>query len=263
MDVIDLHCHLLPGIDDGPASIEESLALARSAAAAGTRKIVATPHVSWRYPNDAATIGRLARQLQERLREERIDLDVAPGAEVAMTRVQELTQEELAQLTLGGGEWLLIEPPFAAVAPAFGAIVLELMQRGHRVVVAHPERCQALRRDPEMLSELVRAGALSSITAGSLTGRFGAQVRKFALQLLDADLVHNVASDAHDTVNRTPALASDMRRAGLGDLLPWLTSEVPSAILEGTQIPPRPPSRAQARGRAPRARLLGRLLRGN
>jgi protein-tyrosine phosphatase len=238
--VIDLHCHVLHGIDDGPASIDESLALARAAAAGGTRTLIATPHVSARYPNDAVTIARLVEQLNARLAAEAIALEVRAGAEIALTSALEMDPERLAELALGGGSWLLIEPPYTPAATGVDSLVLDVVRRGHRVVLAHPERCPAFHRDRAVLESLVRAGVLTSITAGSLVGRFGAQVRRFALALLRDGLVHNVASDAHDRRERPPGIAAELDRAGLQPLAAWLTCGVPAAILGGGEIPPAP-----------------------
>ncbi len=238
--MIDLHCHILPGIDDGPETIEGSLSLARAASAAGTRTLVATPHVSVRYPNDAAMIARLVEELNERLAAERIAIEVRPGAEIALTSALDMAPEQLAQLGLGGGSWLLIEPPYTPAAVGVDSILLDILGRGHRVVLAHPERCPAFHRDRAVLESVVRAGILTSITAGSLVGRFGGQVRRFALGLVRDGLVHNVASDAHDHSNRAPGMAAELRRAGLQPLAAWLTSEVPAAILAGGEIPPPP-----------------------
>jgi protein-tyrosine phosphatase len=244
--VIDLHCHVLPGIDDGPASIEGSLALARIAAAAGTRVLVATPHVNARYRNDAETIARLVAELNARLTAEGVrcedgaPLEVRTGAEVALTAIAELDPAQLERLTLGGGPWLLVEPPFAAVAPNLDGILLELQGESRRIVLAHPERCPAFRREPRMLARLVRAGMLTSITAGSLGGRFGEEARDFALALAREGLLHNVASDGHDDVQRRPEIGVELERAGLARLTQWLTEEVPGAILQGTEIPQRP-----------------------
>lgn len=246
--MIDLHCHVLPGIDDGPRTIEGSVALARAAAAAGTRTIVATPHVSVRYPNDAATIAQLVDELNERLAAEGVAVEVCAGAEIAEGKVAEIEPEQLGSLRLGHGGWLLIEPPFRPTAPALVALVDDLQGQGHGVVLAHPERCPAFHRDPAMLESLVRAGALTSVTAGSLAGRFGGDVRSFALDLADAEMLHNVASDAHDLDRRPPGIAAQLEHAGLGDLAGWLTQEVPGAILAGAQIPRRPP-RLPAGGR--------------
>jgi protein-tyrosine phosphatase len=238
--MIDLHCHVLPGIDDGPATIEESIALVRVAAAAGTRTIVATPHVSWRYQNRAETIVRLTDDLNQRLRAEGVPVEVRPGAEIAMSRAGDIDREELPRLRLGDGPWMLLEPPFSPLVTGLDAIVLSLQSDGYQILIAHPERCPAFHSDPRALRSLVQAGALTSITAGSLVGRFGGQVRRFALSLVADELVHNVASDAHDEVRRRPGAAMELERAGLGSLTDWLTREVPEAILDGEPIPPRP-----------------------
>ena len=145
---------------------------------------MATPHVSWRYPNDAETIARLVAEVNARLEPEGVALEVRPGAEIAMTRlIDDRARQSSRRYGLGGGSWLLVEPPFAPVATGLDSIVHDLLRRGHRVLLAHPERCHALRRDPRMLESLVRDGVLTSITAGSLVGRFGGEVRRFSLRL--------------------------------------------------------------------------------
>jgi protein-tyrosine phosphatase len=128
------------------------------------------------------------------------------------------------------------------VITGLDSILLDLQRRGHRVLLAHPERCHAFHRDPRMLESLVRSGVLTSITAGSLVGRFGGEVRRFALELAHKDMIHNVASDAHDHVRRPPGAAAELEQAGLGSLVDWLTDQVPAAILSGEEIPPRPAS---------------------
>lgn len=238
--VIDLHSHVLPGIDDGPETIEGSLALARAVADSGVRTLLATPHVSWRYPNEADIIAPLTAEVNARVQAAGIALEIRQGAEIAMTRAAELDPAELSRLTLGGGEWLLIECPFTPVATGMDALVLDLQRHGHRVVLAHPERCSAFHRDPRPLEMLVHNGVLTSITAGSLVGRFGGEVQRFAMQLLREDLVHNVASDTHDPTRRPPGIAGELEQAGLGALSEWLTCTVPAAILDGGAIPPRP-----------------------
>ena len=240
--MIDLHCHVLPRIDDGPSTIEDSVALARAAVAAGTRTIVATPHVSWEYPNDARTIARLTDELNTRLVADGLDLEIRPGAEVAMTRAVDMKPDELHALRLGGGSWLLVECPFTPIGTGFGIILLDLQRRGHRILLAHPERCMAFQRDPEMLRSLVEAGMLTSITAGALVGRFGSDVRRFAHSLAVEGMIHNVASDAHDCLHRAPSIAEELEQAGLGPLTHWLTHAVPTAILDGADIPSRPPT---------------------
>jgi protein-tyrosine phosphatase len=133
------------------------------------------------------------------------------------------------------------------------SLVLGLVRDGHKVVLAHPERCPALRREPRIVAALADAGVAMSVTAGSLTGRFGRDVRRYARELADAALIHNVTSDAHDAQDRPPGLAAEIERAGMGPLAPWLTREVPAAILAGEELPPRP---AVAAPRPRRMRLL-------
>lgn len=238
--MIDLHSHVLFGIDDGPDSIAGSLALARAAAAAGTSTIVATPHVSWRYDNDSGSIARLVAELNARLAQEQIELVVLTGGEIAMTRLLDIEPDELSRLGYDGGRWLLVEPPFVPAITGLESLVLEVQKRGHRVLLAHPERCPAFHRDPAMLEGLVRGGVITSLTAGSLVGRFGESVRRFALQLVRDGMAHNVASDAHDHTRRPPGMAAELEHAGLTPLADWLTRGVPAAILEDLEIPPCP-----------------------
>ena len=238
--MIDLHCHVLPGIDDGPTTIEDSLAVALAAAAAGSRTLVATSHVSWEYPNRSDTIARLVEELNGRLSSDGVELEIRPGAEIAMTRVADIAPVELSRLTLGGGQWLLVEPSFSPVLTGLDTLVADLQDRGYSVVLAHPERCPAFHRDRTMLERLVESAVLASVTAGSLDGKFGRAVQRFSFELVRDELVHNVASDAHDAIQRPPSVAAELERAGLGSLSHWLTQAVPAAILSGGAIPPRP-----------------------
>jgi protein-tyrosine phosphatase len=257
--VIDLHCHVLAGIDDGPRTIEESVELARAAARAGMTTLVATPHVNRRYPNDAGTIAARAAELGERLAAEGVQLEIRAGAEISLGVAVELDPGELRRLSLGGGPWLLVEPPFASVASGLDILLLDLQRRGHRIVLAHPERCPAFQRDPRMLRSLVRDGLLTSITAGSLVGRFGGEVRRFAINLVAEGLVHNVASDAHDGGARAPGIAGELAHSGVAALADWWTDAVPSAILAGEEVPSRPPVELPAASAT--RRRWSRLLR--
>jgi protein-tyrosine phosphatase len=238
--MIDLHCHVLPAVDDGPATMEESVQLARAAAEQGTTTIVATPHVNVRFPNRAAGIAAAVDAVNERLRDEDVALEVRPGAEIAFTGLEQLSDGELAALGLGGGRWLLIECPFTVAIDGFAAAVRELQAGDHGVVLAHPERCSGFHRHRDVLAALVEEGALTSITASSLTGDFGREPRRMAFDMLHGGLVHNVASDAHDPSYRSPELSAPLERAGLTAQLGWLTGDVPAAILAGADPPPRP-----------------------
>lgn len=238
--MIDLHCHLLPGIDDGPPTLEAALDEARVHVAAGVRDVVCTPHVSHGHRNTAAQIGEATVALQSALDEAGIALRVLPGAEVSLSRAIELDDTELAALHLAGSEWLLLEPPLGSEVPRLAQMVAGIQSRGHRVLVAHPERCSAFHRDPKLLGELVRAGATAQVTAGSLSGQFGNTVKKVATGMVEADLIHVVASDAHDAVKRPPGLAGPLQEAGLEGLTDWACQQVPVALLAGEALPPRP-----------------------
>ena len=250
--MIDLHCHLLPGIDDGPVTLDDALALARAAVGCGTRTIVATPHVSSRYPNNAVHIAEAMQELSEHLQQNAVPLEVVPGAEIALSHVLDLDASELARLGLGGGDWLLVEPPFSEAVSGLDDLVLELVHAGHPVVLAHPERCPSFQREPRMLDALVDQGVLTSLTAGSLVGRFGSRVRRFSSQLIEAGVVHNVASDAHGAGGRGPSIARELDQAGLTPMREWLTASVPGAILAGERSIPAPPELSGGADRAQR-----------
>ena len=243
--MIDLHSHILPGIDDGPPTLEGSLDLARAAVDAGTRTILATPHINDDARIDAARVADGLEVLRPALAEAEIPLEVLPGGEIAIWRLTDLDDDVLRSLALGGGPYLLIESPFSPVVGTFEPLVLELMARGFGVLLAHPERCPAFQRDGTRLQRLVEHGVLVQVTAGSMTGAFGSTVRRFTGLLLREGLVHVVASDAHDAVKRPPgqtagfdALERDL--PGLGQQRAWMTEGVPRAILDGEPLPERP-----------------------
>jgi protein-tyrosine phosphatase len=239
--VIDLHCHVLPDIDDGPRGLEDSLALCRASAALGVTTIVATPHVSWEWNNKAADIARRCANLNTSLREAGIPITVLGGAEVAISKAVEMDDDALRALCLGGGPWLLAEPPFTpGAAVGLDTMVHSLRARGHRLILAHPERCPSYLRDRPKLEALIRDGVLVSLTAGSLRGQFGRESKRFADGLIRDGLAHNVASDAHGVGRRRSGMADELRSAGFADQTDWLCRAVPQALIEGTALPPRP-----------------------
>ncbi|HEY8867472.1 MAG TPA: CpsB/CapC family capsule biosynthesis tyrosine phosphatase [Solirubrobacteraceae bacterium] len=263
--MIDLHCHLLPGIDDGPENIDGTLALARAAAAAGTRTIVATPHVDHRWGVVPSIVAPSAAFVTAALKEAGVELEVLAGGEIALSRLIELREHELDAIRLGDGPYLLIESPHSAAAGDFHTFVRTLLERGHAIVLAHPERCPGFQRRPERLAELVEAGALCSITSSALAGRFGSTARELALDMLAGGLVHDVASDSHDALRRSPELLAGIYAAerdlpGLAAHAHWLTHEAPAAILAGAQLPPRPPLPQRAGARGGRRRRRRRLF---
>lgn len=242
--MIDLHCHVVHGIDDGPSSLDGSVAMARAAASGGTRLMVATPHVSWHYHNRAEAIQARVTDLNAVLAQERIPVEVVTGGEVDATYSAELADDELRGVRLGDSDALLVECPLTLASAPLDASVLRLHRAGYRIVLAHPERSPIMRAQPGRMEAMIRAGAVTSITAGSLLGQFGREVRRFSYWMLEEGLVHNVASDAHDTVRRPPALrdalmaAAALEAPGLAHHVDWLARDVPRAILGSAPLPP-------------------------
>jgi protein-tyrosine phosphatase len=207
---VDIHCHLLPGIDDGAKSWDESLAMARLAVEDGTATIIATPHQLGNFgQNEGDTIRRLAGELQARLEQARIPLAVLPGADVRIEpeMIERLTRGDV--LTLGDHRrHVLLELPHELYLPL--EPVLEQLSRSRMTgILSHPERNQGILRRPELLAPLVEIGCLLQITAGSLCGTFGPESQQLCERLLAEGLVHFVASDGHGPRSRRPL----MRRA--------------------------------------------------
>jgi len=238
--VIDLHCHILPGIDDGPSDMAGSIAMAREHVARGTTTVLATPHVGWDYPNTAEVVAAGVLEVNAALRDEGIPLEVLAGAEVALTRAVDMTAEQLAGLRLGDGPWLLLEAPISVDSPGIEGLVGIVQSRGVRVLLAHPERCASFHTDPDLLERLVAGGCLAQVTAGALTGFFGRTVQAAARRYVDLGLVHVVASDSHDASHRVPGMALDMEAAGYAPLAEWMGTAVPRALLDGVPVPRRP-----------------------
>jgi protein-tyrosine phosphatase len=262
--VIDLHCHILPGLDDGPANLDFSLAMARAAVEAGTQLIVATPHIRADFNVDPAEIEPRVDLFNDRLQRERLPLRVLPGAEIGWANATDLDDAQLARLSLGSGRRVLLESPYGKKPVDIEGIIASLAERGFQSVLAHPERCPLFQRDPERLRKIVASGALCSITAGSMLGRFGQSVRTFTVEMLRDGLVHDVASDAHDHIHRPPGLVSGfddvkVELPGIERYAPWYTVTSPVAILAGNPLPRAPELSGPAPSRL--QRLLGRSRR--
>lgn len=230
--MIDLHAHILPGLDDGPADVGAAVELARAACAEGITTIVATPHVDrrWNVPTDA--IARAAEVLRAELAEAGVQLDVLHGAEIALDRLASLSDAELASIALGDSRTLLVECPLRATDPAVAAPIFRLLAAGWGVVLAHPERSIVFREHPWLVADLVAAGAHVQVTAAAIAGDFGPEPERAALELLARGLANVVATDAHDLHRRMPTNARALDAHP--DLEPrWqaLTRDTPAAIL--------------------------------
>jgi protein-tyrosine phosphatase len=203
----DIHFHALADVDDGPATMEDSLELARLAVRDGTRTVVATPHIRREYLADPSEVRPRVAELQDRLRLEGIPLSVLPGGELDAEMVGSLTQEELDGIAVGriGARWLLLEAPFEGLEGLVDPAA-ELRARGFGVVLAHPERAAGvLAGGCRLLRAQLAAGCVTQVSASSLMGAHGHEAQASAWTLIDYGLAHVVASDAHSR-RRAPCL---------------------------------------------------------
>ncbi|TGD73119.1 capsular biosynthesis protein [Mangrovimicrobium sediminis] len=212
--MIDLHCHILPGIDDGAPDTETALSMARLAAADGIRLLACTPHIHpGRFDNDAAGIASACADFRERLREADIALELTTGADA------HITPELLPGLragripTLHGSRYFLCEPSHQVPLPGLPALVRHLLGAGYVPVITHPERLRYIDSHYELILESARLGAWVQLTAGSLTGRFGEGPQAAARRLLEDGVVHLLATDAHNTGRRAPLLTEGREAA--------------------------------------------------
>ncbi|WP_010678072.1 tyrosine-protein phosphatase [Bacillus timonensis] len=202
---VDIHNHILPGLDDGPKNWDEMLLLAKQAAATGISHVIATPHHKHQhkehfYENDPFTIKKLVKEANIHLKNKDIPLTILPGIEFHLhNQIQSDIKKRLKDfLTLNDtGKYMLIEPPCHHL-PDHTDMTLKLLQKvGFVPIIAHPERNRVLRKNPSIIYKWVKSGILIQVTAGSINGTYGKRLKNFSLHLLDHELVHFIASDAH------------------------------------------------------------------
>jgi len=250
--VIDLHNHLLPGIDDGAKKLEETLEFLRIARRDGVKVVVATPHMKpGVYDNRRETILERVALVQEAARgDEAGGVTLLPGAEVYFTADLVARARAKQLMTIGdGGRYLLLELPYQQIPMQVDDTIFQLRLLGITPVMAHPERVAYYLENIERVGASVRIGALTQVTAASLTGKFGEKARDFARGLLRRNLVHVLASDAHDVLYRPPVLSEviPIAAAEVGEAAARrMVEETPRAILDGqevewTEAPPPPP----------------------
>ncbi|HEV7509707.1 MAG TPA: CpsB/CapC family capsule biosynthesis tyrosine phosphatase [Thermoanaerobaculia bacterium] len=240
--MIDLHCHILPGVDDGAQSLEEAAAMCRLAALDGCEAMVATPHQrrgEW-WNSDREGLSALAGELQE---------TVVPGFRVYLGGEVHVDSGLLAEVEklpeggvfpLAGSRYLLIEFDTEGTATAAIHLVHELVVAGWYPIIAHPEFIPWLTSDPELVARLVSLGATTQVTAMSVTGDFGRRPQADCFALLDAGLVHFVASDSHGVRRRPPGLkrACDLIAARWGRDVAWrLVDDNPRAVVTDRPLP--------------------------
>jgi protein-tyrosine phosphatase len=232
--MIDLHCHILPAMDDGAASMAAALTMARTAWADGIRQVVATPHVQGFTPTPL-DIRQAVSLFAERLAKEGIDLEVLPGADASAL----LPVELLRQHGINGGPYILFEFPHSYLPSRAGELVFAALVAGLKPIITHPERHPAFIAEPMLLLRMVAAGALAQVTAASLVGAFGPDAQACAAFLLRRGGVHFLASDAHSPDHRPPllteGLAAATRLIGHKAALRLVTTN-PAAVLAGASI---------------------------
>ncbi len=238
---VDIHCHCLPAVDDGPATMSESLALCRALVNDGMATVVATPHQLGRFSgcNDAPQIREAVSVLNEELRSSNIPLVVMPGADVRVDeRICQLLEADKVLTLADGGKYILLELPsevFIDIEP----LLSELAFMNVRAVISHPERHGVLAKQPQILLKWLEHSAYLQITAGSLLGDFGIMPQRAAWHLLNSGIVSLVATDAHNLEGRRPCMgiAFERIRVRQGEGVANLVCvENPRRILEGQDV---------------------------
>lgn len=198
--MIDLHNHLLPNLDDGAQNFEESVQLALKLVDEGVTHAIVTPHhMNGRYVNPAGKINKLTAQFQEHLDQAQVPLQVFPGQEVRIhSHLIESIREGDIQFLDKNKSYLLLEFPTAHIPDYTEDVIYDLKHLGITPIIAHPERNHAIQKNPHLLFDLINQGCMSQVTAASLAGVFGSDVKKQSLEMLDHHLAHLVASDMHD-----------------------------------------------------------------
>ncbi|WP_062051730.1 tyrosine-protein phosphatase [Bacillus sp. JCM 19034] len=202
--MIDIHCHIIPGVDDGPKTVAEAMAMAQQAEREGITAIVATPHHKHpSFMNDGQAVLKAVQELNASLKEYEISLNVLPAQEIRLfgEMNEQLQTGEL--LSYGGhNQYILVEFPSNQIPRYTKQLFYDLRMQDYTPIIAHPERNKVLMEQPDMLYEFVKNGALTQVTTSSITGHFGKKIKKFSEQLIEANLTHFIASDAHNLAER-------------------------------------------------------------
>jgi protein-tyrosine phosphatase len=268
--LIDLHCHLLPGIDDGAPDLATALEMARHAVADGVQVIACTPHIfPGVYANTGPDIRRRIEQLQTELNAAGVDCRLVCGADahVSPELIDGLKSGRV--LSIDDSRYVLVEPPHHILPPNMDRFFFELLAAGYVPILTHPERMTWADANYDLLRRLVHSGAWMQVTAGSIVGRFGRQAKSLSERMLRDGMVHIVASDAHDPVNRPPLMSEALpvlRRLLGEDETANLINVRPSAILENcapSGAPPLPSGTSENNeDEAPFFRRVSRYFRG-
>jgi protein-tyrosine phosphatase len=241
--MVDIHSHILPQVDDGARSMDESVQMCQLSALDGVGVMVATPHAhdDVHTTHDPAFLQSKVDELNAQLNGK---LKVALGCELRFTHdvIRHVCIDRSAP-TIAGGPYVLVEFPHQIVPVGSERVLFELMSNQVKPIIAHPERNLALMAEPERFYHLIELGVLGQVDAGSITGQFGKSVQKAARVMLEHGLIHFIASDCHNTRNRLPGMSAAVRAVAeiIGDEYAMLMAEDnPAAVIEGKPIPWRP-----------------------
>lgn len=246
--MIDLHCHILPGIDDGAQNLSDSLLMARAAVADGIHTIVATPHYQKNvYENNKQKILTRVEELNDALKAEGIDLTILAGQEPRIDGDLLANMSRGEVIALAGSSYQFVEFPSAHVPRYTEKLFYDLQQNGVIPIIVHPERNQEMIEHPDILYRLIKNGALSQVTASSVCGYFGKKIKRFTLQLIEANLTHFIASDAHNITSRTFKMteAFDLIKSKFGEDLSFLFKENAELLVENKNVYKEIPERIQ------------------
>ncbi|RWZ59088.1 tyrosine protein phosphatase [Halobacillus fulvus] len=201
--MIDIHSHILPGVDDGAQSIDDSIEMARAAVQEGIHAIVATPHhMNGSYINTKREILQRVDQLNNELQNRDIGLEVLPGQETRINgdMLEAIKMDDV--LTINDTSYVFVELPFESIPRYTSQLLFDLQVAGYRPIIVHPERNQPIMDNPDLLYPFIKQGSYAQVTAASVAGKFGKKSEKVAHQLIEANLVHLIASDAHNVTSR-------------------------------------------------------------
>lgn len=260
--MIDIHHHLLFGLDDGAKDLDTSVAMAEMAAADGITHIVCTPHANSHYRFDPAVNAEKLEQLRERVGS-KITLGLGCDFHLSFENIDDARRNP-AKYTINGKNYLLVEFADLSIPPQMTQVFYEFLLRGIQPILTHPERNPTIQKSPQRLTEWLHAGCLVQVTASSLTGRFGRAAESFSHQLLRENKVHFLATDAHNLQLRPPRMKEAyefVARHHGTEIAERLCVTNPRAAFFGEAMPPQPAPADTGEGRASRSfwkKLLGR-----